>query len=256
MNIGVKLEWDRPDKKTIAARRRAAGCAPNPNRCSTKKGYKAGYNCDEYPFASTISNGKVRKRVNRCVLKSRTPMSLTPSSALPVDGGRCTNGAIKNKVARSASSIPARTARASLTSPATSRLDSTRQAESSIATVCPYLRPPFRCTVLTCLSLTPAKRGKGKGKASKCKNDGNEEIGPGGAKGRSVIQGRAADNSTMKAPAHAPRYKTSSGSEIVVPGGAQIGQTVVRVKAVDPQLWNAHAESREFEEKIVDGYDT
>jgi hypothetical protein len=106
------------------------------------------------------------------------------------------------------------------------------------------------------LSSHSAKRRKGKGKASKCKNDGNEEIGPGGAKRRSFIQGRAVDNSTMEAPAHAPTYKTSSGSEIVVPGGAQIGQTVVRVKAVDQELWNAHAESHEFEEKIVDGYDT
>ncbi len=84
MNIGVNLKWDRPDKKTIAARRRAAGCAPNPNRCSTKKGYKAGYNCDEYPFASTVSNGKVRTRVNRCV-----PKKQNSSESYPI---QCTSG--------------------------------------------------------------------------------------------------------------------------------------------------------------------
>jgi len=94
------------------------------------------------------------------------------------------------------------------------------------------------------------------GKAGKCNNDGNEELGSGGSQRRSFIQGRAAasGNSTIEAPA--PKYKTSSGSEVVVPAGAEIGQKVVRVKAVDHQLWNEQAESHDYDVKIVNGYDT
>lgn len=56
--------------------------------------------------------------------------------------------------------------------------------------------------------------------------------------------------------AAAPKYKTSSGTEVVVPAGAQISQKVVRVKAVDHTLWTEQAESHEYEVKIVNGYDT
>lgn len=64
--FGVTLNWDRPDKTTKRRRRRSAGCAPNPNRCSTKKGYPPGHSCDEYPFAST-KEADQGGQVNRCV---------------------------------------------------------------------------------------------------------------------------------------------------------------------------------------------
>lgn len=41
-----------------------------------------------------------------------------------------------------------------------------------------------------------------------------------------------------------------------MPGGAEIGQTVVRVDAVDHKLWDEQADSHKYEMKIVDGYDT
>lgn len=51
-------------------------------------------------------------------------------------------------------------------------------------------------------------------------------------------------------------YKTSSGSEVMVPNGAQVGQKVVRVRPVDHKLWSQQAESHDYEVKIVNGYDT
>ena len=66
-NIGSGLTADRPDKAILDARRKAAGCKPNPNRCSVKKGYQAGFSCDEFPFASTTSEGSIKTRINRCV---------------------------------------------------------------------------------------------------------------------------------------------------------------------------------------------
>jgi deoxyribonuclease NucA/NucB len=61
----IHLCWDNTTKRH---RRRAAGCEPRPNRCSTKKNYPlAGYQCDEYPFASTTVQQGFNHRVNRCV---------------------------------------------------------------------------------------------------------------------------------------------------------------------------------------------
>jgi Deoxyribonuclease NucA/NucB len=65
---GFSLHYDKPDKNTQNARRRAAGCLPSPNRCSVKKGYSsANYQCDEYPFASTTVIQRQSYRINRCV---------------------------------------------------------------------------------------------------------------------------------------------------------------------------------------------
>lgn len=63
----VKLRYDKPNQSTKNRRRRAAGCAPNPNRCSPKVGHRPGYSCDEYPFATTVVRGGRNRRINRCV---------------------------------------------------------------------------------------------------------------------------------------------------------------------------------------------
>lgn len=67
LNVGQSLSHDTKDQSIISGRRQKAGCIPRPNRCSTQNGYAAGYQCDEFPFASTVSNGGTTKRVNRCV---------------------------------------------------------------------------------------------------------------------------------------------------------------------------------------------
>ncbi|KAH0566175.1 hypothetical protein GP486_000428 [Trichoglossum hirsutum] len=64
--FGVTFNWDKADKTTKRRRRRSAGCAPNPNRCSTKKNYPKGHSCDEYPFAS-VKEADQGGQVNRCV---------------------------------------------------------------------------------------------------------------------------------------------------------------------------------------------
>ncbi|KAK4160450.1 hypothetical protein QBC43DRAFT_373120 [Cladorrhinum sp. PSN259] len=67
-DVGEGLSYDKPDASEKRRRRRAAGClVSGGNRCSTRKGHDAGYQCDEYPFASTVSRGGSDARVNRCV---------------------------------------------------------------------------------------------------------------------------------------------------------------------------------------------
>lgn len=66
--IGEELKYDKPDKSTKGNRRKAAGCiASGGNRCSTKKGHAAGFQCDEYPFASSVPTNGATTRLNRCV---------------------------------------------------------------------------------------------------------------------------------------------------------------------------------------------
>ncbi|KAK3048644.1 hypothetical protein LTR09_009953 [Extremus antarcticus] len=67
LGVGVDLTLDNANKALKRQRRKAAGCAPNPNRCSVKNGAPPGVNCDEYPFASTDIQGTTKSRVNRCV---------------------------------------------------------------------------------------------------------------------------------------------------------------------------------------------
>ncbi|KAH8682842.1 hypothetical protein BGZ60DRAFT_551660 [Tricladium varicosporioides] len=64
-SVGDSLHYDKAAAATKRLRRRQAGCiASGGNRCSTKKDHTAGFQCDEYPFASTDST---KKRGNRCV---------------------------------------------------------------------------------------------------------------------------------------------------------------------------------------------
>ena len=66
--IGVNLQYDKPDPAIKRNRRKAAGCiASGGNRCSSKKGHAAGFQCDEYPFASSVPSGGSNTRLNRCV---------------------------------------------------------------------------------------------------------------------------------------------------------------------------------------------
>jgi len=68
LDIGESLTYDKPSASEKRKRRKAAGCIESGgNRCSTRKGHDPGFNCDEYPFASTVSDGGASDRVNRCV---------------------------------------------------------------------------------------------------------------------------------------------------------------------------------------------
>lgn len=71
------LIYDKASKSVKRSRRKAAGCLdnlkPGNNRCSKgRPGAIAGYNCDEYPFASSKSNTQAaattkENRCSRCV---------------------------------------------------------------------------------------------------------------------------------------------------------------------------------------------
>ncbi|KAF7920540.1 uncharacterized protein EAE97_011433 [Botrytis byssoidea] len=66
--IGESLQYDRPDSSTKRNRRKAAGCiASGGNRCSVKKDHASGFQCDEYPFASSIPSNGATTRLNHCV---------------------------------------------------------------------------------------------------------------------------------------------------------------------------------------------
>lgn len=86
---GTALTYDRPNKVTKAARRKAAGCAPNPNRCSTKMGHAAGYQCDEYIFASTKKQNGAATRVNRCIIANQNSSTYSSCSVGKVVGWLC-----------------------------------------------------------------------------------------------------------------------------------------------------------------------
>ncbi|KAI1469391.1 deoxyribonuclease NucA/NucB-domain-containing protein [Daldinia caldariorum] len=63
-----QLTWDKPLYDVERKRRLSAGCGQN-NRCSEKKLKKKGYNCDEYPFATTKQADR-GGQINRCVPRS------------------------------------------------------------------------------------------------------------------------------------------------------------------------------------------
>ncbi|KZV93817.1 hypothetical protein EXIGLDRAFT_709762 [Exidia glandulosa HHB12029] len=68
LNIGSALTFDNPSATDKRNRRKAAGCIESGgNRCSVRKGHAAGFQCDEYPFASSSPRGTITDRINRCV---------------------------------------------------------------------------------------------------------------------------------------------------------------------------------------------
>ncbi|KAF4633503.1 hypothetical protein G7Y89_g4616 [Cudoniella acicularis] len=63
--VGEALNYDKATAAVKRQRRRQAGCiATGGNRCSTKQNHGPGFQCDEYPYASTDSP---KTRGNRCV---------------------------------------------------------------------------------------------------------------------------------------------------------------------------------------------
>jgi hypothetical protein len=65
---GDKLYHDIASKQEKRDRRKDAGCiVSGGNRCSTKKKHKAGFECDEFPYASSKPKGSTTHRLNKCV---------------------------------------------------------------------------------------------------------------------------------------------------------------------------------------------
>ncbi|KAK5166277.1 uncharacterized protein LTR77_008538 [Saxophila tyrrhenica] len=90
LGIGVDLTLHNAILTRKRARRKAAGCAPRPNRCSVAKGAPPGVDCDEYPSASTDIQGSMKNRVNRCVpieRNSRQGTEISRFEALSRPGG-------------------------------------------------------------------------------------------------------------------------------------------------------------------------
>ena len=71
--IGADLTYDTKDSKLKARRRTNAECLPSPNRCQQGSYAGGAYQCDEYPFASTIARNAAQptRRQNSCVLSEQ-----------------------------------------------------------------------------------------------------------------------------------------------------------------------------------------
>jgi len=203
--IGSSLTYDKPDSSTKRNRRKAAGCiASGGNRCSTKQGHDAGYQCDEYPFASSVPRGGAATRLNRCVLAEQNRKQggiisafYRSSYCTGNNGGKC---------------------------------DFT--VEFSNAGDVTY------CDMENCDD-----------------DDDNEVIGPGGTAGDGDTAEDGTDddpdagqkkkmksrNGLGKRTPGAPVYRTSSGLELDLPRGAQIGQRAFVVLPRNATLWDEQA---------------
>ncbi|KAF3013569.1 hypothetical protein E8E14_011209 [Neopestalotiopsis sp. 37M] len=206
--IGSGLTYDQPDSSTKRNRRKAAGCiASGGNRCSTKKGYASGFQCDEYPFASSTANSGETTRLNRCVPAAQNRKQggiisafYRSSYCTGNNGGKCTFS-----------------------------------VEFSNAGNIMY------CDMQNCDN-----------------DDDNEVIGPGGtaSDGDTAEDGTDDDpdagqkkkrntpkrNGLGKRSPGAPVYRTSSGLELDLPRGAQIGQRAFVVLPRNATLWDEQAQ--------------
>ncbi|KAI0388319.1 hypothetical protein F5Y17DRAFT_463829 [Xylariaceae sp. FL0594] len=213
--IGSSLQYDQPDSATKRDRRKAAGCiASGGNRCSTKQGYASGFQCDEYPFASSVPTGGSSTRLNRCVPADQNRKQggiisafYKSSYCTGNNGGKCNYN-----------------------------------VEFSNAGNIEY------CDMENCDA-----------------DDDNEVIGPGGTAddGDEADDGSDGDpdaeekrkrdiemkkinkrrSGLGKRRPGAPVYRTSSGLELDLPGGARIGQRAFVVLPRNVTLWEEHARS-------------
>lgn len=207
-NIGTSLQYDKPDSSTKRDRRKAAGCIESGgNRCSTKKGHAAGFQCDEYPFASTVPTNGKSTRLNRCVPAAQNRKQggiisafYKSSYCTGNNGGKCDF-----------------------------------RAEFSNAGNVKY------CDMQNCGD-----------------DDDNEVVGPGGTAddGDSAEDGTDNDpeasekkkrqaktrNGLGKRTPGAPVYRTSSGLELDLPGGARIGQRAFVALPRNVTLWDEQAQ--------------
>ncbi|KAI0452519.1 hypothetical protein F5B21DRAFT_526782 [Xylaria acuta] len=205
--IGEGLQYDQPDSTTKRNRRKAAGCiASGGNRCSTKQGHDPGFQCDEYPFASSVPTNGATTRLNRCVPADQNRKQGGIISAF-YRGSYCTG----NNGGKCQFSV-----------------------EFSNAGDIMY------CDQQNCDA-----------------DDDNEIIGPGGTAG----DGDSAEDGTDNDPdagqkkrktkrrnglgkrlPGAPVYRTSSGLELDLPRGAQIGQRAFVVLPRNATLWDEQAQ--------------
>ncbi|KAL1617158.1 hypothetical protein SLS54_007935 [Diplodia seriata] len=213
--IGTSLKYDKADSKEKRNRRHQAGCiASGGNRCSTKKGFKSGYQCDEYPFASTVSNG-ASTRLNRCV---------------PAAENRKQGGVINAFYKKAYCGGGPCTFTAKFSNAGNINLCKAMNGDKSVCT------------------------------SDEAKNE--EVVGPGGEAddGDQAGDGTDDDNGqpedgdpgTTKrsaAPGEVlhPRYLTSSGVEVEIPGGARIGQRAVTVLPRNATLWDEQAEGHAYD---------
>ncbi|KAF7898074.1 hypothetical protein EAF00_004520 [Botryotinia globosa] len=206
--IGESLQYDNPDSSTKRNRRKAAGCiASGGNRCSVKKGHASGFQCDEYPFASSIPSNGATTRLNRCVPAAQNRKQggiisafYKSSYCTGNNGGKCTFTA--------------------------------KFSNSGDIGYC---------------------------NSEECDaDDDNEVIGPGGTAndGDSAEDGTDNDpdagqkkkkkikrrNGLGKRLPGAPVYRTSSGLELDIPGGAVIGQRAFVVLPRSATMWEEQAQ--------------
>jgi hypothetical protein len=201
------LQYDQPDSSTKRNRRKAAGCiASGGNRCSTKKGHAAGFQCDEYPFASSVPTNGATTRLNRCV---------------PADQNR-KQGGIISAFYRSSYCMGNNGGKCQFT------------VEFSNAGNIGY------CNSQGCNNNDPNEVIGPGGTADDgdSAEDGTDDDPDAGQKKREI----KSRNGLGKRQPGAPVYRTSSGLELDLPRGARIGQRAFVVLPRNATLWDEQAQ--------------
>ncbi|KAB2572013.1 hypothetical protein DBV05_g9315 [Lasiodiplodia theobromae] len=216
VGIGTRLKYDKPDSTTKRNRRKAAGCIESGgNRCSVKKNYDKGYQCDEYPFASTavIGGGDDQTRINRCV----------PAGENRKQGGIINSFYRKTYCGGGPCEFTAKFSNAGnidMCDSMNGNKDVCNDKDNEVE------GPGFG---------EPAKDGDEA-------DDGTDDDG-----GNPEPEADAPSKKVKRTNTVHPRYLTSSGLEIEIPGGARIGQRAVTVLPRNATLWDEQANDYEWD---------
>ncbi|KAK4182603.1 hypothetical protein QBC35DRAFT_509666 [Podospora australis] len=223
-SIGTGLTYDKPDASEKRRRRRAAGClVSGGNRCSTRKGYDAGYQCDEYPFASTVGRGASDERVNRCVpagQNSRQGGTINSFyQSAYCGGGPCDfTASFGNPGAAGVSYCNA------YATPEDCDVDDDNQVVGPGGTQDPT--------------------------EDETADDGTDETDPG--EEEPTTEDKKLRKIKKRSKTFVGRYRTAVGTVIDVPGGAYIGQRAFYVEPVNATLWAEPAAALMGVQEMVD----
>ncbi|KAL3420326.1 hypothetical protein PVAG01_08825 [Phlyctema vagabunda] len=214
--IGSTLVYDKADAATKRQRRKSAGCiASGGNRCSVRKGAPAGLQCDEYPFAST-ADGANGDRLNRCVPAQQNRMQGGTINGF-YRGSFCGGGPCTFQI---------NYGNAGLIPYCQNQCPSTQDPDTEIPTRA--VPPPG----------PPADDDDAE--------DGTdlEDLPP--------DQEEPEVSKRMTLVAEVFRYRTKLGLEVVVPGGAVIGQRTWWASPRNATLWDEQTKTPDFEDEGVD----
>ncbi|GAB1310886.1 hypothetical protein MFIFM68171_01096 [Madurella fahalii] len=215
LDISESLTYDRPSASEKRRRRRAAGCIQSGgNRCSVRKGHEPGFQCDEYPFASTVSNGGSDVRVNRCVPAAQNSRQGATINAF-YQAAYCGGGPCDFTV-------------------------SFGNPGAAGVSYCSAWATPEDCDVDDDNEVI-GPGGNTDPSDDETADDGTDTTDPGEEEPTTEDKKKKRRSNKIVG-----RYRTASGFVIEVPGGAYIGQRAFYVEPVNATLWEVQAAERDL----------